>query len=144
MWNFKYGEPIKLSFIMFTLDEHFFSTENLQIFTCVLFLLSIRSVWSDNSYDWWGQCHVTLYLVVFLNAAIHTRTRVLWFKFKFWFYILPLLKVMYTKYSKHWLYTVAHTIECVCSKMNNSWFNPWFLFYFSSLYPAPYIEWYMC
>ena len=47
-----------------------------------------------------------------------------------------LTKVIYTKYSKHWLYTVAHTIECVCSKMNNSWFNPWFSFYFSSLCPA--------
>ena len=53
-------------------------------------------------------------------------------------------KVIYTKYSKHWLYTVTHTIECVCSKINNSWFNPWFSFYFSSLYPAPHIEWYMC
>ena len=24
------------------------------------------------------------------------------------------VKVIYTKYSKHWPYTVAHTIECVC------------------------------
>ena len=54
------------------------------------------------------------------------------------------IKVIYTKYYKHWPYTVAHTIDCVCSKINNSWFNPWFSFYFSSLYPAPYIEWYMC
>ena len=54
------------------------------------------------------------------------------------------IKVIYTKYSKHWLYTVAHIIDCVCSKINNSWFNPWFSFYFSSLCPAPYIEWYMC
>ena len=75
-WAYPIYLHIKLSFVMFTLDEHFFSTENLQIFTCVLFLLSIRSVSSDNSYDWWGQCHVTLYLVVFLNATIHTRTRV--------------------------------------------------------------------
>ena len=52
-------------------------------------------------------------------------------------------KVIDTKYSKHWPYTVAHTIECVCSKMNKSWFNPWFSFYFSSLYPAPYID-YKC
>ena len=58
--------------------------------------------------------------------------------------LLTLTKVICTKYSKHWLYTVAHTIECVCSKMNNSWFNPWFSFYFSSLYPAPYIKRYMC
>ena len=49
-------------------------------------------------------------------------------------------KVIETKYSKHWPYTVAHTFDCVCSKINNSWFNPWLSFYFSSLYPAPYIE----
>ena len=48
------------------------------------------------------------------------------------------------KYSKHWLYTVAHTIECVCSKINNSWFNPWFSFYFTSSCSAPFIEWHMC
>ena len=43
-------------------------------------------------------------------------------------------KVIYTKYSKHWPYTVAHTLDCVCSKIDNSWFNPWFSFYFLSLY----------
>ena len=26
-------------------------------------------------------------------------------------------KIIYPKYSKHWPYTVAHTIDCVCSKM---------------------------
>ena len=55
-----------------------------------------------------------------------------------------LSKVIHTKYYKHCPYTVAHTNDCVCSKINNSWFNPWFSFYFSSLYTAPYIEWYMC
>ena len=25
-------------------------------------------------------------------------------------------KVIYTKYSKHWPYTVAHTIDCMCRK----------------------------
>ena len=58
--------------------------------------------------------------------------------------ILACVKVIYMKYSKHWPYTVAHIFDCVCSKINNSWFNPWFSFYFSSLYPAPYIERYMC
>ena len=28
-------------------------------------------------------------------------------------------KVIYPKYSKHWPYTVAYTIDCVCSKMLN-------------------------
>ena len=55
-----------------------------------------------------------------------------------------LAKVIYTKYSKHEPYTVAHIFDYVCSKINNSWFNPWFSFYFLSLYNAPYIEWYMC
>ena len=27
------------------------------------------------------------------------------------------------KYSKHWPYTVAHTIDCVCSKMLNHALN---------------------
>ena len=35
----------------------------------------------------------------------------------------PLFKVIYTKYSKHWSYTVAHTIDCVCSEMLNQGLN---------------------
>ena len=30
-----------------------------------------------------------------------------------------LLKVIYTKYSKHWPYTVAHTINCVCHSIRS-------------------------
>ena len=29
---------------------------------------------------------------------------------------LLVIKVIYTKYSKHWPYTVAYTIDCVCRK----------------------------
>ena len=61
-----------------------------------------------------------------------------------WLAFQLLFKAIETKYSKHWPYTVAHPFDCVCSKINKSWFNPWFSFYFSRLYPAPYIEWYMC
>ena len=32
-------------------------------------------------------------------------------------------KVIYSKYSKHWPYTVAYTIDCVCSKMLNHGLN---------------------
>ena len=32
-------------------------------------------------------------------------------------------KVIYPKYSKHWLSTVAHTIDCVCSKILNHGLN---------------------
>ena len=59
-------------------------------------------------------------------------------------FIHSTVKVIYTKYSKHWPYTVAHTIDYVCSEINNSWFNPLFSFYFSSLYPAPYTKWCIC
>ena len=38
-------------------------------------------------------------------------------------------KVIHTKYSKHHPYTVAHTIECLCSKINHVlWYN-FFLFH---------------
>ena len=43
------------------------------------------------------------------------------------FQIHTWFKVIYTKYSKHWPYTVAHTLDCVCSEMNNPWFKPWFI-----------------
>ena len=37
--------------------------------------------------------------------------------------LLAMAKVIYPKYSKHWSYTVAHTINCVCSKMLNHSLN---------------------
>ena len=40
----------------------------------------------------------------------------------------PSTKVIYPKYSKHWLSTVAHTIECVCSKILNHGLNHGLLF----------------
>ena len=33
------------------------------------------------------------------------------------------LKVIHPKYSKHWSYTVAHTIDYVCNKMLNHGLN---------------------
>ena len=33
------------------------------------------------------------------------------------------LKVIYPKYSKHWLSTVTHTVDCVCSKILNHGLN---------------------
>jgi hypothetical protein len=41
-------------------------------------------------------------------------------------------RVMYPKYSKHWLSTVAHTIDCVCSKILNHGLNHGYYFHFSS------------
>ena len=35
-------------------------------------------------------------------------------------------KVIYSKYFKHWLPTVVHTIDCVCSK---SWFKSWVIIF---------------
>ena len=37
-------------------------------------------------------------------------------------------KVIYPKYSKHWLSTVAHTIDCVCIKILNHGLNHGLLF----------------
>ena len=46
------------------------------------------------------------------------------FKYHFQVYI----KVIHTKYSKHWPYTVAHTIDCVCRKILNHGLNHGLLF----------------
>ena len=53
------------------------------------------------------------------------------------------VKVIYTKYSKHWPYTVAHTIDYVCNEMNNPWFNPWFNILLFKPIPCP-IHWIVC
>ena len=37
-------------------------------------------------------------------------------------------KVIYSKFSKQWLSTVAHTIDCVCSKISNHGLNHGLLF----------------
>ena len=59
-----------------------------------------------------------------------------------WNLIDPKIKVINLKYSKHWPYTVAHTINCVFSKMLNHGLNMSYFFHFSNLNPATYIELY--
>ena len=82
-------------------------------------------------------------IVKFAKCIYKTITKVVSFPHSFartwksYFQIGLKIKVVYTKYSKHWPYTVAHTMECVCSKIYYSWLNAWFSFYFSSLHPAP-------
>ena len=49
-------------------------------------------------------------------------------------------KVIYPKYSKHWPYTVAHTIYCVCSKMLNHGLNHGLYVSLFKLTPCP-IHW---
>ena len=49
-------------------------------------------------------------------------------------------KVIYPKYYKHWPYTVAHTIDCVCSKMLNHGFNHGLFLLLFKLIPCP-IHW---
>ena len=58
----------------------------------------------------------------------------------------PTVKAINPKYSKHWPYTVASTIDCGCHKMLNHGLNHGLYFSLFKLipYPAPYIELYMC
>ena len=67
----------------------------------------------------------------YYNIAMKTiRSCSIMEKHLFWFMILQyLIKVIvYPKYSKHWLSTVAHTIDCVCSKILNNGLNHGLLF----------------
>ena len=49
----------------------------------------------------------------------------------------------YPKYSKHWPYTVADTIDCVCSKMLNHGLNHGYFLSLFKLIPCP-IHWIVC
>ena len=53
-------------------------------------------------------------------------------------------KVIHTKYSKHCPSTVAHTFECVCSKINHGFNHGLFISLLKHILSAPYIELYMC
>ena len=55
----------------------------------------------------------------------------------------PTFKVIYTKYFKHCPYTVAHTIECVCSKINHGLNYGLFISLLKLIYSALYIELYI-
>ena len=50
------------------------------------------------------------------------------------------VKFIYPKYSKHWPYTVTHTIDCVCSKMLNHSLNHGLFLSLFKLIPCP-IHW---
>ena len=50
------------------------------------------------------------------------------------------IKVIYPKYSKHWPYTVASTIDCGCSKMLDHGLNHGFFLSLFKLIPCP-IHW---
>ena len=54
-----------------------------------------------------------------------------------------LVKVIYPKYSKHWPYTVASTIDCGCIKMLNHGLYHGFLLSPFKLIPCP-IHWIVC
>ena len=46
--------------------------------------------------------------------------------------MFEITKVIYPKYSKHWLSTVAHTIDFMCSKISNHGLDHGYYFHFSS------------
>ena len=55
-------------------------------------------------------------------------------------YDVKITPVIYPKYSKNWPYTVAHTIDCVCSKMLNHGLNHGLFLSLFKLIPCP-IHW---
>ena len=52
-------------------------------------------------------------------------------------------KVIHPKYSKHWSYAVAHTMDCVCSKMFNHGLNHGLFLSLFKLISCP-IHWIVC
>ena len=59
---------------------------------------------------------------------------------KFQYCLLDTTKVIYPKYSKRWQSTVAHTIDCLCSKILNHGLNHGLFLSSFKLIPCP-IHW---
>ena len=76
-----------------------------------------RKVWSHFLEKYKTKKHVYIVTKYFfeIHLWIQLRLKILEEKILF--------KVIHPKYSKHWPYTVAHTIDCVCSKMLNHGLN---------------------
>ena len=83
-------------------------------FHWILFTFFFVSYWSRNIVLGWSKLWMQLHL------------------------ILAPFKIIYPKYSKHWSYTLAHTINCVCSKMLNHGLNHGL---FLSLFKPCHIHW---
>ena len=82
-------------------------------FTVILLLLKFSVKSEEVKFEtkrWWKQGG--LYHTTILRFLSHKNLE-----------ILARCKVIHTKYSKHWPYTVAHTIDCVCIKMLNHGLN---------------------
>ena len=79
-------------------------------------LLEFISIVNDCKKRWQIKAgHNTLSIKIFNNLV-------------FLFFFLLLDKIIYPKYSKHWPYTVAHTIDFMCSKMlDHGWNHGFFL-----------------
>ena len=66
-----------------------------------------------------------MYVAAFLPISIVSILKVLGLRL----FSLFSFKVIYPKYSKHQLCTVAHTINCVCSKILNHGFKSWVIIF---------------
>ena len=88
---------------------------------------------------WKGRASAALWFSVCQWRSIHNTTKgILIFN---WHHLILLsVKVIYPKYSKHWHHTVAHTIDCVCSKMLNHGSNHGLFLSLFKLIPCP-IHW---
>ena len=70
-----------------------------------------------------------------LNTLYHLK--------KYLSYFWQVGKVIYPRYSKHWPYTVASTIDCGCIKILNHGLNHRFFLLHFKLKPCP-IHWIVC
>ena len=110
------------------------------------FLFVSRATFFENEHEWQKTEPVPIYLHMASRNFPIVKTR------NFFFYNWTLETIPFIHlgkqqsyiYSKHWPYTVAHIIDCVCSKMLNHGLNHGlFLSLFkliSRSYPATYIE----
>ena len=95
-------------------QQHFIKrSSDREIESCSCLVLSFFSLFCAGVQIVVRNLHFKIYLIVFISKSFAKKS----VNICSWIYIKG--KAIYTNYSKHWPYTVAHTIDCVCSKMLN-------------------------
>ena len=99
----------------------------------------VREIFLLSRKDWWNFLSDSLFLSLqsSVDQGFFCELSVCYSKSS---EIFAQIKVVHPKYSKHWPYTVAYTINCVCSKVLNLGLNHGLFLSLFKLTPCP-IHW---
>ena len=113
-------------------QKHFFVNDVLLSRKAKQYCYNVHTYFERETFHWtlWC-CNLYLWVIMVSDVLLYVREARQWQKQG---------KVIHPKYSKHWPYTVAKTIDCLCSKMLNHGLNNGLFLSLFKLIPCP-IHW---